>query len=170
MGVCSLEKAQNQAFRLLARRSRSEKELRIRLLRNYNRDITDMVIQKCKDDGYLNDPAFALERARHLALYRLQGNHAIATDLFSKGLDQHTITKAIQTIRRELSESEAIKKLIEKKQKISSLSDWHEKGKMGRYLLSKGFAAELIFEILKQKFYGFHREYEEVVAHHDDRK
>jgi len=167
--IHSEEKAQNRAFRLLALRPRSEKELRDRLLQNYNRDTTDHVIQKCKNDGYLNDKKFALARTRQLALYRLQGNRVIERDLSGKGLDRGIIVEAIQMIRRELSEGEAIKKLITKKQQGRSVLDRHEKGKMGRYLLSKGFAAELIFEILNQELCGFHHtECEEGAFHHDD--
>ena len=164
------ERAQNRAFRLLALRQRSEKELRDRLLQNYNRDITDHVIQKCKDDGYLNDKEFALARSRQLALHRLQGNRSIETDLSGKGLDRTAITTAIQIIRRELSESEAIKKLIAKRQGNRLFSERHEKEKMGRYLLSKGFTAELIFEILNQELRGSHTEYEGGVFHHDGRE
>ena len=151
MEAPSIEKAQNQAFRLLAQRPRSEKELRNRLLQSYPQDITDCVIQKCKDGGYLSDKEFALTRTRQLALHRLQGDRAIEADLFGKGLDGNTISDAIKIVRRKLSESEAIKKLIAKRQKNQSLSDRHEKEKMGRYLLSRGFAPELIFEILNRQ-------------------
>jgi len=170
MEIPSEEKAQVRAFRLLARRPRSEKELRDRLLQDYNGDITDHVIQKCKDDGYLNDEEFALARTRQLALHRLQGNRVIEIDLSGKGLDQVTIINAIQTIRRELSEGEAIKRLIAKKQKNRSFSGRQEKEKMGRYLLSKGFTSGLIFEILNQELCGFYTECEEEVFHHDDRQ
>jgi len=151
MEAPSVEKAQNQAFRLLALRPRSEKELRDKLLQNYTADIADLVIQKCKDNGYLNDNAFALGRARQLALYRLKGNRFIEADLSCKGLDQKIISDAIQTIRRELSEKEAIEKVIEKKLKKPSLAGRQEREKMGRYLLSRGFAADSIFAILNRQ-------------------
>jgi regulatory protein len=170
MGASAAEKAQNHAFRLLTRRPRSEKELRDRLRQNYPDDITDQVIQNCKNNGYLNDNIFALERTRQLALHGLKGNRAIAMDLSRKGLDQTAIANALQTIRRELSEGEAIKKLIAKKQKDGTASDRHEREKMGRYLLSKGFTAGLVFEILNQQLCAFHMEYEEGVFYHDDGK
>ena len=168
MGTDAEERAQNRAFRLLALRPRSEKELRDRLLQNYDRDITNHVIQKCKDNRYLNDKDFALARARQLAVHRLQGDRAIKTDLSGKGLNQATITNAIQTIRRELSEREAIKKLMTKKGQ-RQFPERQEKEKMGRYLLAKGFAAELIFEILNRESWGFHTECEEN-SFHDDRQ
>jgi len=135
-----LEKARLQAFRLLSLRARSEKELRDRLSENHGRNVVDDVIGQLKEGGYLHDGNFARERARRLAVGQMKGNRAIEADLLQKGVDRTVIAEAIRAVREELSEPEAIRKLLKRKRDgLSSPPDhpWREKTK--RYLLSKGF-------------------------------
>ena len=151
MEASSLEKARLQSFRLLSLRARSEKELRDRLSKNHGRDVADDVIRQLQEAGYLNDETFARERARQLAVGHLKGNRAIEADLLRKGIDRAVIAGAIQVAREELSEPEAIRKLLKRKRDgLSSPPDhpWREKTK--RYLLSKGFPMGLIFEMLNE--------------------
>lgn len=151
METSPLEKARRQAFRLLSLRARSEKELRDRLSENHGRNATDDVIEQLREAGYLHDGNFARERARQLAVGQLKGNRAIEADLLQKGVDRTVIAEAIQAVREELSEPDAVRKLLEKKRSgLSSPPDLPWREKMRRYLLSKGFPAGLIFEILNK--------------------
>jgi len=145
-----LEKARLQAFRLLSLRSRGERELRDRLSENHGPDVIDHVIRQLQEQGYLNDEDFARERARRLAMDHLKGDRAIEADLLRKGVERTVIAGAIQAAREELSDPEAIRKLIEKR-RSGSVPDRLRRDKMGRYLLSKGFPAGLIFEILNER-------------------
>ncbi|MCU0581307.1 MAG: RecX family transcriptional regulator [Syntrophales bacterium] len=150
MEISPLEKARRQAFRLLSLRARSEKEIRDRLTANHGGEITAEVIRQLQDEGFLNDEAFARERARQLAVSRLEGNRAIEADLFRKGIDRPMITGAIHAAREELSEPEAIRKLLAKRGQPPAPPDRSWTQKTGRYLLSKGFSAGLIFEVLNE--------------------
>jgi len=148
--ISPLEKARRQAFRLLSLRARSEKEIRDRLTTKHSGEIAAEVIRQLQDEGFLNDEAFARERARQLAVGRLEGNRAIEADLLRKGIDRSIITGAIQAAREELSEPEAIRKLLLKREHPSLPQDRSWMQKTGRYLLSKGFSTGLIFEVLNE--------------------
>ena len=176
MDLSPLEKGRQQAFRLLSFRARSEKELRDRLTEKHGGKVAEDVTRQMKEEGFQNDETFARDRARQLALNHLEGNRAIEVDLGRKGIDRSVITGAIQAVREEFSEPEAIRKLIEKRGPPSAPSDRSWKEKTGRYLLSKGFPTGLIFEILNESrlFIGIDdpvmhsSEFEEVVSEHDD--
>jgi len=148
--ITPLEKARRQAFRLLSLRARSEKEIRNRLTVNHGGTIADELIRQLREEGFLNDEAFARERARYLAVSRLEGNRAIEADLLRKGIDRSMITGAIQAAREELSEPEAIRRLLKKRGQPPVPSDRFRTQKTGRYLLSKGFSTGLIFDVLNE--------------------
>jgi regulatory protein len=145
-----LEKGRQQAFRLLSFRARSEQEIRDRLTENHGGKTAEDVIQQLKEGGFLHDETFARDRARQLAVNKLEGNRSIADDLRRKGIDQNIIDGAIEAVREELSEPEAIRMLLKKRGLPAALPDRSWKEKTGRYLQSKGFPTGLIFEILNK--------------------
>lgn len=124
--------------------------MRDRLTQNHGGEIADKVMRQLQDEGFLNDEAFARERARQLTVSRLEGNRAIEADLLRKGIDRSLIAGAIQAARNELTEPEAIRKLLTKRGYPPSSPDRSWTQKTGRYLLSKGFSTGLIFEILSE--------------------
>lgn len=150
MDLSPLEKGRQQAFRLLSFRARSEKELRDRLTENHGGEVAAEVTRQMKEEGFLHDETFARDRARQLAVNKLEGNRAIAADLSRKGLDQTIIDGVIATVRGELSEPEAIRRILEKRGRPAAPSDRSWKEKTGRYLQSKGFPTGLIYEILNK--------------------
>jgi regulatory protein len=145
-----LEKARQQAFRLLSFRARSEQEIRDRLTENHGGEVAADVTRQLKEEGFLHDETFARDRVRQLAVNKLEGNRAIADDLRRKGIDQNIIDGAIEVVREELSEPEAIRMLLQKRGLPAALPDRSWKEKTGRYLQSKGFPTGLIFEILNK--------------------
>lgn len=151
MDTSPLAKARQQGFRLLSLRARSEREMRDRLARNHGARVTDDVIRQFKEEGLLDDNNYARERARQLAVNHLEGDLAIEADLRKRGIERAGAAEAIAAAREELSEAEAIRKLIAKKQAtLTAPPDRIWKGKTGRYLMSKGFPAGLILELLNE--------------------
>jgi regulatory protein len=145
-----LEKARQQAFRLLSFRARSEQEIRDRLKEKHGNEIAADVTRQLQEEGFLNDQTFARDRARQLAVNKLEGNRAIADDLRRKGIDLNIIDGAIEAVREELSEPEAIRQLLKKRGFPAALPDRSWKEKTGRFLQSKGYPTGLIFEILNK--------------------
>jgi regulatory protein len=146
------EKAEKKAYRLLALRAHSEKELQTKLRGGgFTAPVVDGVIEKCRELGYLNDVSFARQRARELAVNRLAGDRRIAFDLRERGISEELCRRAIAEVRGELSEGEAVDRFLSKHTKgmtIVGMGD-REKARWVRRLMGKGFPAGLIIRKLK---------------------
>jgi regulatory protein len=147
------EKAKNRAFRLLAVRARSEKELRSKLKeKGFDEAVVREVIERLRELKYLDDESFAGQWARNLGVNKLLGNRRIALALREKGIPQPLIDEAISILRIEISETEAIMRLIRKKMKsrnVVKIND-REKRRLAGSLMIKGFPPDLIFDLLNQ--------------------
>ncbi len=156
-----LEKAKKTAFRLLARRARSEKELRDKLKeKKIEGGIIDRVVSRLFELNYLDDEAFARQWVRHLAVDKLSGNRRIEAGLREKGIPRDLVERAIAEIRTEFPEVEALEKLIHRKSK-GGKPDGRARRSLAQYLMGRGFAPDLVFETIRGTEEG-HR--------HDDRQ
>jgi regulatory protein len=146
------EKAEKKAYRLLALRAHSEKELSEKLRKGgFSAPVVSGVIEKCQELGYLNDGNFARQRARELAVNRLAGNRRIALDLIERGISEEFCRQAISEVRAEISEEDAVDRLLRKKAKGIAAAGMgnREKMRLARSLMGKGFPAGLIIRKLK---------------------
>jgi regulatory protein len=147
------EKAEKKAYRLLALRAHSEKELRDKLRKGgFGAPVVAGVIERCRELGYLNDGSFARARARELAVNRLAGNRRIALDLRERGISEELCRQVMSEVRGEISEEDAAERLIAKKARGTAVAgmDDREKMKMARSLMGKGFSTGLIIRKLKR--------------------
>ncbi|MEA1935845.1 MAG: regulatory protein RecX [Thermodesulfobacteriota bacterium] len=154
----TLEKAEQRAFRLLSVRGRSIKELRTRLKeKGFEEPVVEEVIARLIELKYLDDESFASQWARNLAVNRLYGNRRIEVSLSEKGIDRKLILQSIDEVREEISEKQAINRLIEKKVKGKKVIELNEKEKrrLAQNLMGRGFPAGLIFEVLGKSGGGF---------------
>ena len=145
------EKAKQRAVRLLAARARSEKELRSQLKeRGFDESVVGTVTARLLELKYLDDESFARQWARNLAVNRLLGNRRIEASLREKGIQRALIEQVMTEVREEFSEREAIRALIRKKERKSTITmDYREKGRIARSLMGKGFPPDLIFDMIK---------------------
>jgi regulatory protein len=151
------EKAKQKAFRLLARRAQSKKELQQKLSdRGFEKPAVDGVIKMFTEQGYLNDETFARDWARHLARNRHYGNRRIEMSLAGKGIPKDLIAKAITEARGEIEEREGIRKVLQKKLKGRKPGglDRAEKRRLAQSLALRGYAWPLIIEALGKKQEG----------------
>lgn len=153
-------RAEGKAFRLLTLRAHSEKELRAKLREGgFSAPVVEQVVRRCRELGYLNDEAFARQRARVLAVSRLAGDRRIALDLRERGIDAGLSARVIAEVRGELDEEEAAERLLRKKirgRPVAALNE-REKAGLARNLMGKGFPIGLILKILKKtEEEGFH--------------
>ena len=150
------DKATQSAYRLLALRPLSEKELRTKLTqKGFSRSVVDSVAARFKELGYVNDASFARQWARMLAVNRLWGNRRIEMGLREKGISRELIADAIALAREEITEKAAIIQLLGKKGKGQRITpednrpeDNRGKRRLMQSLMGKGFPSGLIFEIL----------------------
>jgi regulatory protein len=155
-----LGRAEAKAFRLLTLRAHSEKELRAKLqAAGFADAVVEQVMGRCRELGYLNDEAFARQRARVLAVNRLAGDRRIAFDLRERGIDAELSARVITEVRGELDEEEAARRLLLKKMRgrpVVAFTD-REKARLARGLMGRGFPTGLILKTLKRtEEEGFH--------------
>lgn len=146
-------KAKQKAFRLLAVRARSEKELRSKLKeKGFDETVIEDVTARFRELKYLDDESFAGQWARNLGVNKLLGDRRIVLALREKGIPPPLIEEAIAGLRDEISETEAVLKLIRKKVKSRNILelDDKEKGRLVRSLMGKGFPPDLIFNALNR--------------------
>ena len=151
MKVLDLEAAKQKAYRLLALRPHSEKELEKKLReKGFPAVVIKETLEKLHDLKYLNDASFAVSLARNLAVNKLWGNKKIALNLREKGIATDLIDLSMEQARQELPEEEAIEALIKKKAAKKKLTafDVKEKQRIFQSLMGRGFPPGLILNKL----------------------
>jgi regulatory protein len=149
--VLDLAAALQKAYRLLALRPHSEKELEKKLReKGFPAVVIKETLEKLHDLKYLNDASFAVSLARNLAVNKLWGNRKIALSLREKGIATNLIDLSLEQAREELPEEAAIGALIKKKtaKKKPSAFDVKEKQKIFQALMGRGFPPGLILNKL----------------------
>jgi regulatory protein len=150
-----LHHAKQKAYRLLALRPRSAQEIEKKLReKGFPAAVIKEALEKLHDLKYLDDTSFAAQWARNLAVNKLCGNRKIIASLKGKGIAAHLIDKAIEEVRQEIPEEEAVALLIKKKLagKKDGLQDIKEKKRIFQNLLGRGFPAGLILSRLEKIF------------------
>jgi regulatory protein len=140
-----------RAYRLLSLRPHSEKELEKKLReKGFPAAVVKEALEKLRDMQYLNDTSFAGQWTHNLAVNKLWGNRKIIASLREKGLAADLIASAIEEVRQEFSEENALAILIRKKTagKKSAAMDIKEKKRIFQSLLGRGFPAGLILNKL----------------------
>ena len=151
MKVLDLAAAKQKAYRLLAMRPHSEKELENKLReKGFPAVVIKETLEKLYDLKYLNDASFAGQWARNLAVNKLWGNRKIIASLQEKGIAAQLIDDAIVAARIEIAEEEAISVLVKKKaaKKNPPAFDIKEKHKLFQSLMGRGFPPGLILNKL----------------------
>ncbi len=145
------KRARDRALRLLALRARSRAELQKKLAeREFSKSAIDRVLENLGELGYLDDEAFAVNRARHLAMNRLYGNRKIEEQLREKGIDREAAQAAIREVREEFPEMEGIARSATKKLQGRGIDGLSKKERLAlaRTLQAKGYHLGLILDYL----------------------
>jgi regulatory protein len=145
------KRARERALRLLALRARSRAELRKKLAeRDFTKSAIDRVLENLGELGYLDDEAFAVNRARHLAVNRLYGNRKIEEQLREKGVEREAAQAAIREVREEFPEKEGIARSAAKKLLGRSIGGLNKKERLAlaRTLQGRGYHLGLILDYL----------------------
>ncbi|GJQ64031.1 MAG: hypothetical protein SCALA702_30840 [Melioribacteraceae bacterium] len=151
----SFLECKNSAFRLLARRQHSRKEVEQKLvLKGYSHQIAERVAAHLLSNNFLDDKLFAENFIKH-KIARKYGFNKIKAQLFEKGIEKTVIThfellysqdKKIESSAFALAEKkiESIKRKDSDKLKIRS--------KLYNYLMMRGFSTDVIKKVIDQIF------------------
>jgi regulatory protein len=116
----NLERSFQRAIKLLAARPRSIEELREKLLRgrSANTVVVEVVIQRLREYGYLDDERFASGYAASKVRQRPIGRQRLQHDLALKKVDRAVAEKALDSVFAETSEKDLIALAIEKRFRV----------------------------------------------------
>jgi regulatory protein len=141
-------RARARALRLLAARPRTEAQIRERLVLAGFPEEADGVVTWLRGLGYLDDAAFARDRARALVAPGRLGPRLAERRLAASGIPRDDARRAVaealgadETARcRHLAERRA-------RRPIAELDD-RERARLGRFLLGRGFSGRAVSSAL----------------------
>lgn len=142
-----------KARRWCALQERSHKEVKEKLFswEVYYSEIQSIITELIQE-GFLSEERFAKAYAGGKFRMKQWGKNKITQQLQRKGVSE----KNIETGLKEIEEKDyrtTIKKLIQKKlASVKELNDFQKKGKLAQYLMTKGYEAELVWNILNEEF------------------
>ncbi len=128
--------------RYLALRDHSRHELKTKLLRRFDPELVDKLMQEAEDNGWLLAEDVIAERLVLALERRNKSRRYIEAQLMKRRLP---VPKA-----EEENEIEIVRKLVERKFGIEKLS-FEEKAKAYRFLKYRGFKDRAIRQVLNEK-------------------
>lgn len=146
-------RALEAAYRLLAYKQRSRKELISRLQRKgFPEEVIEEVARKLETQKYLDDEAYGQTLARSLIQRKFLGRDAVRADLLKKGLDVEVVKKITEESYIELDEGDLAIQALEKKWKTLKGRPLDvAKRRASDYLRRKGFPWSVIRKVLVDK-------------------
>ncbi|MGG3562839.1 recombination regulator RecX [Neobacillus rhizosphaerae] len=140
-----IRKAYNLAINYLARRMRSEKEIKDYLLKKeLNEPVINEVLHRLISQKYINDQEYAFAYVRTLANTTDKGPDLIKMELKEKGIKEDILIQALEEYPREQQIEKATKMSEKFLQKNTKESIKIQKQKLEHLLLRKGYPFEVI--------------------------
>jgi regulatory protein len=142
------EQIYQQALRLISRRPRSEKELRDRFKRKHAQsEIQDAAIARLREQGFVDDYAFAESWVENRLNFRPRSAWAIKQELRHKGVPNDAIQAALEDFNDEEAAYQAASKAA---RKMAGLSKDRFNQRLAAYLSRRGFQYSTVFPIVKR--------------------
>ena len=140
----TLQRAKQQAYRLLTYRSRTASELRHRLQqRGYTAAIITEVLSQLESGGYIDDRRVALDWARYRLQTKPTGRRRMAWELKRRGVPPELLEEVLREVYGEFDETMLAEQAVRKRLGSKGLpASPRERQRFARYLLSLGFEAE----------------------------
>jgi regulatory protein len=139
-------RALDSAFRILARRDHTRKELTAKLRqKGFDRPAIEAALARCLELGYLDDAKTATIIAGQLTKSGF-GPLRVRQTLGQKGLDDAAIENALDRCGDEEAQVFSARRMLEKKaSRLSREADpWKGRHKAYRYLAGRGFSSTVI--------------------------
>jgi len=141
-----LRSALAKAYRLLAVRARSEKELREALKRaGFAEEIIVAAVADCKQQGFVDDANFARQFIQSRLRNRPMGRMRLTVELKQKGIDAATINSALDEALTSDDQIALADQLAEKQRKrLANLPAPKARQRLADFLRRRGFDWETI--------------------------
>jgi len=143
-------KAYTATLKYLSYRPRSEKEIRDKLIKKHtDPSIIEQVIEKLKQDKFLNDTEFAQWWIEQRQDFKGKSKFVIKRELLEKGIDNEIIESVLS---KSQNDYETAKDFLKRKQrKFERYAGEEYKKKVSEFLQRKGFRWDVIKEVLKNE-------------------
>lgn len=139
-----------KAFVFLSYGDMSEKKLKGKLLKSFELDVVDAVIELLIEKRYLDDEALSIRMAEAYQRSKLYGKAKIRSELFVKGFSAENISNALNELDESIYE-ESILTLLEKKCADKAvLEDFEAKKKLSAYFFRLGFSYDEIVNAMER--------------------
>ncbi len=143
-----VKRAKLRAMYLLNHKDRTEQELYNRLKQDlYTEDIIDIAMKYVASFGYIGDEGYV--RRFISGKQGSKSKKEIMMMLKQKGISGDVAKEALEECYEEVTESDAIQRLVEKKHFNCETASEKEKKKMFDYLLRKGFSYEDVRQVIQ---------------------
>jgi regulatory protein len=141
-----LRAALAKAYRLLAVRARSEKELRDALARaQFAEEIIAAAVEDCKQQRFIDDANFARQFIQSRLRNRPMGRQRLAIELRQKGVEAEIIDTALDEFFSEQNQITLADQLAEKQRKrLVNLPPPKARQRLADFLRRRGFDWETI--------------------------
>jgi regulatory protein len=142
-----------QAYKILARRNNSEKELEDKLKRKgFSQSTIKFTLTDLKQKHLLDDEVFAELFARNRIILHPVGKRQLAFELKHKGISESLIDQTIEKIFSEFNEQKLADSLANKKMKtLKNQPPQKIKKKLGDFLVRRGFNWEIVQNIFDEQ-------------------
>lgn len=145
--TAKIDKAYNRALGLIARRPRSEWEIRDYLKRKeYDPELIDMLVERLYNSRWLDDQDFARKWVDNRRLLKATSKRRLTQELKAKRVSDDVISLVLA--EDETDEVQILRELIARKQKQSRYQDSE---KLMAYLIRQGFSYGDVKEALKSE-------------------
>jgi regulatory protein len=142
----ALQRAKQQAYRLLAYRSRTSSELSERLQqRGYTPAIITEVLRQLALDAYIDDRKVALDWARYRLQVKPLGRRRLAWELQRRGIPSELLEEVLREVYSEFDEVGLAEQAARKRLRTTEFPlSLRERQRFSRYLMSLGFEADTV--------------------------
>ncbi len=145
-----LGKAQEQIYRFLSYRPRSEKEIYDYLGKKELKDEEkEKIIKKLKEEKLIDDLEFARWFLEQRQTFRPKGSYALRQELRQKGIGEKIIDQVLPNKEEELSLAK--KALVKAEKKYASFLGREKKEKLMAYLRRRGFSWEVVKKAVDER-------------------
>lgn len=145
-----VEKAKEIAYRYLAFRSRSEKEVSDHLSRKgFSSEEIQEVIEHLRHQQWLDDVQFAQSWIRYRQKVSPRGQSALRWELRKKGVEEEIIEQSLENFSAGEELASAQKMALKKWQQYQKLPLPEAQQKLVRYLQQRGFSGDVIQQTLQ---------------------
>ncbi len=136
--------AYEAALRVLIRRPHAERELGVKLARKkFSQDEIAEAIARLKNEKYLDDAKLARDLVRWFVEYRPMGRRGVRFKMQQRGFSAEDIAAGLSENYPPEMEKTLAQKLVQTKPRAT-------REKTARFLVSRGFATDIVLEALDQ--------------------